>query len=267
MRNGAIGSQVTQLQRQLRAAGFPINADGWFGEQTEQALVAFQRRVGLVADGIAGDKTLLALATRDRNPRHLSEKDLEQAAERLGVQVAAVKAVNTVESRGNGFLDDGRPVILYERHVAWRLLGEAGTENFEVEALVARYPNLINPARGGYAGGSAEWSRVAAACQVIDCAIAHAACSWGIFQIMGYHWEQLGYASADDFVMAMHTNERTQLDAFIRFIEAEPALHKALKARKWADFARLYNGPAYKENLYDIKLARAYDRYAAEGAA
>lgn len=260
MRNGAIGSQVTQLQRQLRDAGFDIQADGWFGEQTEQALSAFQRRVGLVVDGIAGAKTLLALATRDRNPRHLSEKDLEQAADRLGVQVAAVKAVNTVESRGNGFLDDGRPVILYERHVAWRL-SQAIASNAEVERLAYRYPNLINPDRGGYAGGSAEWARVASACQVIDCAIAHSACSWGIFQIMGYHWEQLGYASADDFVMAMHTNERAQLDAFIRFIEADPALHKALKARKWSEFARLYNGPTYKENLYDIKLARAYDRF------
>ena len=45
-------------------------------------------------------------------------------------------------------------------------------------------------------------------------------------------------------------------------VEAEPALHKAIKARKWVDVASLYNGPAYKANLYDIKLARAYDRYA-----
>jgi len=64
----------------------------------------------------------------------------------------------------------------------------------------------------------------------------------------------------------MRASEGAQLDAFVCFIEADPVLHKALKARKWATFAGLYNGPSYKENLYDVKLARAFDRYAAEEA-
>ncbi|MEG6992119.1 N-acetylmuramidase domain-containing protein, partial [Pseudomonas aeruginosa] len=48
---------------------------------------------------------------------------------------------------------------------------------------------------------------------------------------------------------------------FVRFIEADPALLKALKGRKWAEFARRYNGPAYARNLYDVKLERAYARH------
>lgn len=263
MRKGDTGSQVTQLQRQLRAAGFNIAADGWFGPATEAALVAFQKRAGLVADGIAGRKTLQALATRDRHPRHLSEADLQHAADRLGIPLAAIKAINTVESRGAGFITDELPVILYERHVAYRLLGESGLDIAEADALAARYPNLINPARGGYAGGPAEWSRLTQAKRIIPPSIAYAACSWGQYQIMGYHWQRLGYASIDAFVTAMKSGESAHLDAFVRYIEADLALHKAIKAKKWADVARLYNGPAYKENLYDIKLARAYDRYAA----
>jgi hypothetical protein len=92
-------------------------------------------------------------------------------------------------------------------------------------------------------------------------AIAYQSCSWGQFQIMGYHWQRLGFADIDAFVSAMQSSEASQLAAFARFIETDPALLKALKARKWADFARLYNGPAYKANLYDTKLARAYERY------
>lgn len=258
LRNGSTGSDVTSLQRDLIAAGFKITADGWFGDSTETALIAFQRRAGLVADGVAGPKTITALRTRERNRRLLSEADLEKAAGRLGVQLAAIKAVNTVESNGRGFLDDGRPVILYERHVAHRLLGEAGLVQ---GVFAAKYPALVAEKRGGYAGGVAEWSRLASAKQVMPSDIAHASCSWGQFQIMGYHWQRLGYASIDAFVAAMHDSEAAQLDAFCRFIEAEPALLKALKAKKWADFARLYNGPAYKENFYDIKLARAFERY------
>ena len=263
MREGSVGDQVKLLQVKLRDAGFTIPADGWFGPATETALVAFQKRAGLVADGIAGPKTLQALTSRDRNPHHLSEQDLEKAAARLGIPLAAIKAINTVDSSGAGFNHAGRPVILYERHVAYRLLGETGMDIAEVDSLAARYPNLINPARGGYVGGMAEWSRLTSACQVIDRSIAYAACSWGQYQIMGYHWQRLGYASIDAFVMAMYTGEAAHLEAFVRYIEAEPALHKAIKAKKWAEVARLYNGPGYKANLYDIKLARAYERYAA----
>lgn len=61
----------------------------------------------------------------------------------------------------------------------------------------------------------------------------------------------------------MDISEGEQLKALVKFIEADPVLHKALKARKWAEFAKRYNGPAYKENDYDIKLARAYQQFAA----
>ncbi|MBC8824693.1 DUF3380 domain-containing protein, partial [Escherichia coli] len=45
------------------------------------------------------------------------------------------------------------------------------------------------------------------------------------------------------------------------------ALRRALGARQWAAFARAYNGPDYAANLYDVKLARAFDRYASQSAA
>ena len=257
MHNGSIGSEVAELQRLLIVTGFKITADGWFGDSTEQALIDFQRRAGLVADGIAGPKTLDALKARARNPKLLSEADLERAAERLGVQLAALKAVNAVESNGRGFLDDGRPVILYERHIAYHLL----EENEEAEALHAKYPNLINPKRGGYLGNAAEWSRLSRARQIMSPDVADQSCSWGQFQIMGFHWQALGYDSIANFVSAMHRSEADQLDALCRFIEADAALHKALKARNWATFARLYNGPAYKANSYDTRLASAYARY------
>ena len=60
----------------------------------------------------------------------------------------------------------------------------------------------------------------------------------------------------------MSAGESQQFDAFTRFIETDPVLHKALKARKWAEFARLYNGSDYLRNLYDTKLQRAYERHA-----
>ena len=253
MRKGDTGAAVRELQHRLAAIGFKVEKDGWFGDRTEDAVSGFQQRVGLVVDGIAGPKTLAVLETGSRPARLLGQADIAKAAEDLGVSVAAVMAVNEVESLGRGFLPDGRPVILYERHIMHRLLAEAG---HDADALAAKYPNVVYPRRGGYAGGAAEHARLATACG-IDRACALQSASWGQYQVMGFHWQICGYDSVEAFVEAMRGGEGAHLEAFVRFIAADPALHKALKGRKWAEFARLYNGPAYKDNLYDQRLARA----------
>ncbi|WP_029046580.1 N-acetylmuramidase domain-containing protein [Cupriavidus sp. amp6] len=260
LRPGEVGADVRELQRLLRERGARLDLTGDFDAVTLAAVRAAQARYGLVVDGIAGPKTLQALQRDTRQPRHLSAADLQRAAARLDVPLAAVRAVNEVESRGSGFLPDGRPVILFERHIMYRQLGAAGRD---ADALARQFPNLVKPARGGYAGGAAEHMRLARAAE-IDEACALAAASWGLFQVMGYHWERLGYASVQAFSACMCDSESTQLDAFLRFVLTDPALHKALKARRWPTFASLYNGPAYRDNLYDVKLARAFARYDAE---
>ncbi|WP_114154072.1 N-acetylmuramidase domain-containing protein [Chromobacterium haemolyticum] len=254
MKKGSHGLDVQALQQRLAAFGAKLTVDGWYGDATEAAVAAFQRRDGLVVDGIAGAKTIAALAGQAGPRRQLGEADLQAAAERLGVGVSVVKAINAVESRGSGFLADGRPVILLERHVAYQRAGK------QAGPLAAQYPALCNKARGGYAGGAAEWARFASLAIIGGEQLAIESCSWGAFQIMGYHWQRLDYVGASEWRLAMESGEPAQLDAFVRFVLAEPALLKALQAKKWAAVARLYNGPAYRENLYDAKLQAAYER-------
>ena len=56
------GPDVAELQRALQAAGFnPGSIDGFFGNGTEAAVLAFQRSEGLAADGIVGPKTASSL--------------------------------------------------------------------------------------------------------------------------------------------------------------------------------------------------------------
>ena len=60
---GAVGFDVSVLQFLLRARGFCSDAPtGAFNARTAAAVKAFQRSHGLVADGIAGPRTLAALA-------------------------------------------------------------------------------------------------------------------------------------------------------------------------------------------------------------
>lgn len=192
----------------------------------------------------------------------LTAADIERAAELLGVEPAAIRAVDEVESRGAGFLPDGRPVILFERHRMYRCLAASGRD---VDALATNYPRLINREPGGYKGGSAEWFRLALARQ-IDRDCADASTSWGRYQIMGFNWQACGFESLAEFVAAMGESEARHLEAFCRFIAADPPLHKALREKKWAAFAKRYNGPGYKANAYDVKLAAAYDAQVGTGA-
>jgi len=263
LRRGDLGAEVRELQRLLRLRGATLDMTAEYDDETLAAVRAVQARYGLVVDGIAGPKTLLALQADGKAPGHLGMADLQRAADVLGVPLAAVRAVNEVESKGAGFLPDGRPKILFERHIMYRQLAAAG---HDAAALARAFPNLVNTQRGGYTGGAGEHMRLANAWR-IDAACALASASWGVFQIMGFHWERLGFASVQAYSDAMRLSEGMHLDAFVRFIHTDAALHRALKAKQWSKFARLYNGQAYKENLYDVKLARAFERYSAEAKA
>lgn len=267
LRHGQRGQAVRQLQQQLNLAGAQLYVDGHFGDATEAAVRAYQRRVGLVADGLAGPKTL-ALLSGAGSSRLLLDSTLAGIAERLGVELAAVYAVNEVESAGQGFLANGKPTILFERHIMFRQLrtpraeaDDATALQAHAEQLAALHPNLVNPRPGGYAGGTAEHQRLANA-RLLDDTCALESASWGAFQIMGFHWQRLGYANVQAFVAEMEAGENQQFEAFARFIETDPALLKALQGKRWATFAKLYNGPAYARNLYDVKLERAYQRHA-----
>ncbi|QMV32639.1 endolysin [Ralstonia phage Cimandef] len=197
--------------------------------------------------------------------KQLTADDYARAATALGVPVAAVKAVTEVESNGKGFLPDGRPLILFERHIMRRQLVAAG---HAMDA--ARYnltdPNIVNSKPGGYVGGAGEWDRLARAIEINRPAALESA-SWGLFQIMGFHWKLLGFASVQAFVNAMYTSEGAQLDAFVAFVKANPNLLRALRAKNWPDFARGYNGPNFAANKYDTKLAAAYACHSKTGAA
>ncbi|MDZ8087188.1 MAG: peptidoglycan-binding domain-containing protein [Nostoc sp. DedQUE12b] len=65
LRIGLRGSEVVKLQQQLKKLGFlKGNADGDFGETTEAAVKAAQKRYGLEPDGVVGGSTWEVLLRR-----------------------------------------------------------------------------------------------------------------------------------------------------------------------------------------------------------
>lgn len=256
---GMKGKAVAELQRALIQQGYQIEETADFDEATEAALIQFQRNKNLLVDGILGKDSYTVLFGKKPDDisasKFLKESDVVQAAKLLGVEPAAVKAIIHVESAGRGYLKDGRVIILFERHKFYNLL----PKNLAYKTA-AQHPNICNPKSGGYYGKAGEYLRFNLAFS-IDQECAMKATSWGLFQIMGFNHVAAGYATIGEFVDAMKESEGKQLLAFANFIKAHKTMHLALQKQDWATFAKLYNGPAYKKNNYDSKLANAYARY------
>ena len=62
LRQGSRGSEVKEVQRRLKEWGYYSGSvDGIFGAGTKQAVIAFQKKNGLTADGVVGKATYKAL--------------------------------------------------------------------------------------------------------------------------------------------------------------------------------------------------------------
>ena len=69
LRKGAKGDEVTAMQKLLIETGESLpkyGADGDFGNETLKAVKNYQKKHGLVVDGIVGPKTWTSLLAEDQ---------------------------------------------------------------------------------------------------------------------------------------------------------------------------------------------------------
>lgn len=183
----------------------------------------------------------------------IEEHDFAAAADILNCHPAAIKAICQVEAPRGGFNPDGTPVTLFEGHWFHKLTkGRFG----------ASHPSLSYPkwTRQFYGKSWKEEQARLQTAKALDFDAAVQATSWGRFQIMGFNWNQCGFKSLNEFLTAMHKDEKAQLLAFVGFIDFK-GLSDELQRQDWDGFARVYNGPRYKENNYAVKLELAYKKF------
>ncbi|MDE7158699.1 MAG: spore cortex-lytic enzyme [Clostridiales bacterium] len=66
LRQGSTGGEVKEVQRRLKQWGYYTGAvDGVFGAGTKKAVIAFQKKNGLTADGVVGKSTYAALGMNE----------------------------------------------------------------------------------------------------------------------------------------------------------------------------------------------------------
>lgn len=270
------GPEVLFLNEILEKLQYEVYVSDSFRTDTDIAVRDFQKRNNLVVDGVVGLKTWMKLIEKENQAtgstdKFLSENDLKGFAAGFDLELAAVKAVNEVESRGKGFLVIGKPRILFEGHVFWRELKKRNVNpallvNPETEDVLYEHWT-----KNYYKGGAGEYDRLDKAASISTNPevkeAAYCSASWGAFQIMGFHYKNLGYETIFHFVDLMNAHEREHLNAFGKFISASyfsgRKLIDWLREKEWAKFANGYNGSGYAQNKYDIKLQKAYEKYLA----
>lgn len=257
---GFEGDEAIRLQQLLKQNGYQVAESRVFTPEAKAAVVDFQVKHQLDADGIVGYRTweALLLSVHHSGDR-LTEKDYELVAALLDCEVAALKAVQEVETGGKGgFFAPGKPAILFEGHIFWSQLKKKG---LNPECYCAGNEDILYPKweKIHYKGGLREYSRLEKA-REINREAADASASWGMFQIMGFNYAACGEPTVESFVSAMCESELKQLVLSARFIKKAGML-PALQTKNWAEFAKRYNGPAYAANRYDKKLSEAYQKH------
>lgn len=185
----------------------------------------------------------------------LTDADIAATAATLGIEPAVVRAVDEVESRGHGFLHDGRPTILFERHVFARQTGH----RFD-----STHPGISNVEAGGYgAAGAHQYDRLHEA-TALDRAAALQSASWGRYQVMGFNAISAGWVDVESFVASMCESEAEHLKAFVGYCQANDLI-RYLAVHNWRAFTRGYNGPGAVDE-YSAKLEAAYRKHAADPA-
>ncbi|RWF78983.1 MAG: N-acetylmuramidase family protein [Mesorhizobium sp.] len=184
--------------------------------------------------------------------KRLDDIDLPKLGAQIGVGEDEIHAFLDVETTGDGFDAQGRPIILYEPHVFFRNL--AGAKRAQAVAAGLAYARW-----GEKPYPKDSYPRLKAA-MAIDETAALKSASWGLGQVLGENHVAAGYSTVQAMVEAMKADEELQLLAAVNFIKANK-LDDNLRAHDWAGFAKGYNGASYRKNAYDTRLANAFRKW------
>ena len=215
----------------------------------------------LIEDGKGGPitRSTFIMLFINKNARGVTEFEKLSIAKSLGDKdTKRITAVAKVETNGSGWLSNGLPKILYERHYFYRFTKKT------IAWLTFGF--ISNPTSGGYTvdldknGIDDNWDKLAAAV-CIDPDAAVKSVSIGSFQVMGAWFRECGYDQPIDMLWAARNSEYEHYKMLAGFIKANKLQSKFLMISKnpkdCVPFVAAYNGPNWAKNDYANKLAKA----------
>ena len=128
-----------------------------------------------------------------------SIEQIRKLADELKLEPALVQAVCEVEANGSGFLPAGA------KSPAGRIVAGLLSRD-DVRRIHGDISDILYERWGAkpYGSTNSQWDRLERA-RAICRPAADESASWGIAQVMGFHWQALGWPSIDAFVQDMHS--------------------------------------------------------------
>lgn len=175
----------------------------------------------------------------------ITEKEYSKLSSDFGLPVSSIKAFGYVEASGEGF-DPKTGKIKIQFEPSWfKKLSKIISGLWSLNKVDVQ---------------SKEWIAFNDAFSK-NPTKAMESTSIGNMQVMGFHWKRLGFNSVNEMWDFAKKSEANQLWLGLKFIATDKKLFNYVLNKDWKNVAYLYNGPKYRINKYDTKLAAAEIRF------
>lgn len=175
----------------------------------------------------------------------ITQKDFENLSAEFGIEIPMIKALDLVESNGQGF--------------------DPKTGKIKIQFEPSYFKNITKLFSGLWSKNkvdvqSKEWEAFNDAFRVNPNAALRST-SIGRMQVMGYHYARLGFNTVGEMWDFAKKSERNQLWLGLKFMTTDPALYKDIRNKYFKGIAYRYNGVNYWIKGYHIKIEKAYNLF------
>lgn len=193
---------------------------------------------------------------------------LQQLCDEKELEVGAALAVLCVESSGKGFEQNNgdRMIIRFENHKFWRYWGKHNPDQFRQHFRYRSDKVWLGHEwrktpdgdwRTFHGRQSAEWEVLDFARQ-LDEKAALLSISMGAPQIMGFHYQRIGFQSVVEMFDAFSSHIQGQVRGLFDFFS--PKMLRYLREHEFIHFAGMYNGSGQKV-IYGEKIKKHYEAF------
>lgn len=184
---------------------------------------------------------------------------LDNFARLFNIDPKVVRATFNIESGGEAFGLEGKPIIRFENHVFFDQLANPVLYykyfNHDSNVHSHRWRKDENSEWVEFHGNQKlEW-QVYEFAKTLDESAASNSISMGMAQIMGFNYDDIGYLSSTHMLNAFSQSGApgyvAQVFAFFGFCLSRQGLMDHLRNKNWLQFALIYNGAASYANLLE----------------
>lgn len=185
--------------------------------------------------------------------KRIDDIDIPRIGAQIGVGEDELHAFMDVEAAGSPWDKAGRPKMLFEPHVFYRLLGKGEKRDRAVKE------GLAYAKWGAKPYPSDSYPRLIRA-MAIDEEKALMSASWGLTQILAQWHADCGYATPQAMVTSFMDDAENHLNATVKLLVAWK-IDDDLRAHRWLAVAAVWNGPAHAKHNYAGRMKAAFDKW------